>query len=131
MQGEKAEQERWLKSLKKHLDSPHGIAESHLMNALNWVERYTPDKRARPEESRLAISWLKEKGLWNAYLQEYAPDKKGSWGGKREGAGWKDREKGESSVIVSCRISLKLRDNHEIDSDWLKDAIARKIAINC
>ncbi len=131
MQVEKSEQERWLKSLKKHLDSPHGIHDGNLMNALNWVERYTPDKRARPEESRLAISWLKENGLWDAYLREYTPEEKVSWGGKREGSGWKNREKGEASVIVSCRISVKLRDDHEIDGDWLKDAIARKIAINC
>jgi hypothetical protein len=121
-----------VKSLKKQLESHHGIHEGKLMSCLSWVEKYTTDKRARPSESRQAIAWLKERGLWQAYLNEYVRDKpKGSWGGKREGAGWKDREKGESSVIVSCRISVKLRDDHEIDSNWLKDAIARKIAINC
>ena len=117
-----------VKRLKKQLENPHGIHDGKLMTALSWAEKYTQDKRARPAESRQAIAWLKEKRLWQAYLNEYVRDKpKASWGGKRAGAGYKNQPKGERTVIVSCRIPLSLKSDNEIGGDWLKDAIARKL----
>jgi hypothetical protein len=118
----------WLSRLSKELNRPSGIADSHLMNALSWVERYTPDKRNRPPESKQALAWIAENGLMATYKRDFElkkPDGRGKASKKGKGVGGHNKKPPTS--VISIRLPDSLIKAYGIDRLWVVDAIQRKI----
>lgn len=124
----KSELDSWLSRLSKELNRSSGIADSHLMNALSWVERYTPDKRKRPPESKQALAWIAKNGLMATYERDFEqkkPDGRGKASKKGKGVGGHNKKPPTS--VISVRLLDSLIEAYGINRLWVVDAIERKI----
>ena len=124
----KSELDSWLSRLSKELNRSSGIADSHLMNALSWVERYTADKRKRPPESKQALAWIAENGLMATYKRDFEqkkPDGRGKASKKGKGVGGHNKKPPTS--VISVRLPDSLIETYGIDRLWVVYAINLKI----